>query len=408
MIVARSVSFYTFDMVDYIIIGLLTLVTVLIVALLMITLRKKESEADLLSLSRELSKEQREELEAFRSSLEARMHEAEMREENTRREVNFLLKEIRATLDLQLDKMRQTVDEKLQETLETRLTKSFEAVMKQLESVYKGLGEMQTLAKSVGDLSKIISNVKTRGTWGEVQVAAILEEILSKEQYVVNFAPKKNSQARVEFAIKLPGKVDGDAVYLPIDSKFPKEDYERYLEANGRGDSEAMGTALKALRYRISSEAQDIATKYINPPYTTDFAILFVPTESLYAEVLNMEGFVEELQNKYRVVVSGPTTFSALVNSLQMGFKTLAVEKRSAKVWSLFAQMRKQFSMFSKELEAAEKSMQSATNRLTTVSSRSIKISERLSAMEGTSEFQEVEQFPLIEDSGSIDQENNF
>lgn len=398
-----EVSFYNFSMIN-LIVGLLVLVVFLLVLLIALNLRKNNSETELLTLSRELNKEQRDELEAFRSSLEKRMLEAEQREENTRREVNFLLKEIRATLDLQLDKMRQTVDEKLQETLETRLTKSFEAVMKQLESVYKGLGEMQSLAKSVGDLSKIISNVKTRGTWGEVQVAAILEEILSKEQYVENFAPRKNSQARVEFAIKLPGKVDGESVFLPIDSKFPKEDYERYLDANSKGDTEAMALSLKALRYRISSEAQDIFSKYINPPYTTDFAILFVPTESLYAEVLNMEGFVEELQTKYRVVVSGPTTFSALVNSLQMGFKTLAVEKRSAKVWSLFAQMRKQFSMFSKELEAAEKSMQSATNRLTTVSSRSIKISERLSAMEGSGEIEEMQPLSLINDSGRLEQ----
>lgn len=398
-----EVSFYNFSMIN-LIVGLLVLVVFLLVLLIALNLRKNNSETELLTLSRELNKEQRDELEAFRSSLEKRMLEAEQREENTRREVNFLLKEISATLDLQLDKMRQTVDEKLQETLETRLTKSFEAVMKQLESVYKGLGEMQSLAKSVGDLSKIISNVKTRGTWGEVQVAAILEEILSKEQYVENFAPRKNSQARVEFAIKLPGKVDGESVFLPIDSKFPKEDYERYLDANSKGDTEAMALSLKALRYRISSEAQDIFSKYINPPYTTDFAILFVPTESLYAEVLNMEGFVEELQTKYRVVVSGPTTFSALVNSLQMGFKTLAVEKRSAKVWSLFAQMRKQFSMFSKELEAAEKSMQSATNRLTTVSSRSIKISERLSAMEGSGEIEEMQPLSLINDSGRLEQ----
>ncbi len=386
-------------MIDYIIITLLSIVAILLVVLIALNLKKGSGEKALLMLNRELQKEQREELESLRHSLEQRIAENAKRDDDNRREVNALLDQIRRTLDIQLEKMRQTVDEKLQETLESRLTKSFEAVMKQLESVYKGLGEMQTLAKSVGDLSKIISNVKTRGTWGEVQVAAILEEILSKDQYVENFAPRKNSQARVEFAIKLPGKVDGEEVYLPIDSKFPKEDYERYVEANGKGDVDGMAIALKALRFRISSEAQDIATKYINPPHTTDFAILFVPTESLYAEVLNMGGFVEELQSKYRVVVSGPTTFSALVNSLQMGFKTLAVEKRSAKVWSLFAQMRKQFTMFSKELEAAEKSMQSATNRLTTVSSRSIKISERLSAMEGTSELEDETSVPLLSDS---------
>lgn len=381
------------------IISLLSVVILLMAIALIFVGRKGAKEKDLLSLNRELAKDQNEALAQLQVRLDSRLTEVQARQEDSRREMNNQIEQFRITLgnnleklrvdnNLQLDKMRQTVDEKLQETLESRLSKSFDQVIKQLENVYKGLGEMQNLAKNVGDLSKIISNVKTRGTWGEVQVAAILEEILSKDQYVLNFAPRKNSQARVEFAIKLPGK-DENEVYLPIDSKFPKEDYERYLEANSQGDVDAMQQSLKALRLRIGLEAKDISEKYINPPFTTDFAILFVPTESLYAEVLNMGGFVEELQNKYRVVVSGPTTFAALVNSLQMGFKTLAIEKRSAKVWSLFAQMRKQFTMFSRELEAAEKSLSTATNRLTSVSSRSIKISERLSALEGSEEAEE-------------------
>ena len=381
------------------IISLLSVVILLMAIALIFVGRKGAKEKDLLSLNRELAKDQNEALAQLQVRLDSRLTEVQARQDESRREMNNQIEQFRITLgnnleklrvdnNLQLDKMRQTVDEKLQETLESRLSKSFEQVIKQLENVYKGLGEMQNLAKNVGDLSKIISNVKTRGTWGEVQVAAILEEILSKDQYVLNFAPRKNSQARVEFAIKLPGK-DENEVYLPIDSKFPKEDYERYLEANSQGDVDAMQQSLKALRLRIGLEAKDIAEKYINPPFTTDFAILFVPTESLYAEVLNMGGFVEELQNKFRVVVSGPTTFAALVNSLQMGFKTLAIEKRSAKVWSLFAQMRKQFTMFSRELEAAEKSLSTATNRLTSVSSRSIKISERLSALEGREEAEE-------------------
>lgn len=381
------------------IISLLSVVILLMAIALIFVGRKGAKEKDLLSLNRELAKDQNEALAQLQVRLDSRLTEVQARQEDSRREMNNQIEQFRITLgnnleklrvdnNLQLDKMRQTVDEKLQETLESRLSKSFDQVIKQLENVYKGLGEMQNLAKNVGDLSKIISNVKTRGTWGEVQVAAILEEILSKDQYVLNFAPRKNSQARVEFAIKLPGK-DENEVYLPIDSKFPKEDYERYIEANSQGDVDGMQQSLKALRLRIGLEAKDIAEKYINPPFTTDFAILFVPTESLYAEVLNMGGFVEELQNKFRVVVSGPTTFAALVNSLQMGFKTLAIEKRSAKVWSLFAQMRKQFTMFSRELEAAEKSLSTATNRLTSVSSRSIKISERLSALEGSEEAEE-------------------
>ena len=381
------------------IISLLSVVILLMAIALIFVGRKGAKDKDLLSLNRELAKDQNEALAQLQVRLDSRLTEVQARQDESRREMNNQIEQFRITLGnnleklrvdntLQLDKMRRTVDEKLQETLESRLSKSFDQVIKQLENVYKGLGEMQNLAKNVGDLSKIISNVKTRGTWGEVQVAAILEEILSKDQYVLNFAPRKNSQARVEFAIKLPGK-DENEVYLPIDSKFPKEDYERYLEANSQGDVDAMQQSLKALRLRIGLEAKDISEKYINPPFTTDFAILFVPTESLYAEVLNMGGFVEELQNKYRVVVSGPTTFAALVNSLQMGFKTLAIEKRSAKVWSLFAQMRKQFTMFSRELEAAEKSLSTATNRLTSVSSRSIKISERLSALEGREEAEE-------------------
>jgi Uncharacterized protein conserved in bacteria len=394
-------------MSEYILIGLSALSAFLLLIVIILLLSKKSGNIN--AELKEAAKSQSEALEVISERLERRLVEAENRQEASRRETQASLEAVRGTLErslermrsdnnVQLDRMRATVDEKLQETLESRLSKSFEQVIKQLESVYKGLGEMQNLAKNVGDLSKIISNVKTRGTWGEVQVAAILEEILSRDQYVLNFAPRKNSQARVEFAIRLPGKKDGEDVYLPVDSKFPKEDYERYLAANAKGDVEEMQLALKALRLRVGAEAKDIAEKYINPPLTTDFAILFVPTESLYAEVLNMDGFVEELQNKYRVVVSGPTTFSALVNSLQMGFKTLAVEKRSAEVWGLFSQMRKQFSMFSRELEAAEKSLNTATNRLTAVSSRSGKISARLAALEGNGGIEE-EELPLLEEN---------
>ena len=282
----------------------------------------------------------------------------------------------------QLERMRKTVDDQLKDTLETRLSRSFEQVQKQLESVYKGLGEMQNLAKSVGDLSRIFSNVKTRGMWGEIQVESILDDILSKDQYVRNFKPRPRSQEVVEFAIRLPGRNDEDNVYLPIDSKFPREDYDSYLKAQEAGDMEGVRLAQNAMRTRVLSEARDISEKYIAPPRTTDFAILFLPSESIYAEILSMAGFAEELQNRYRVTIAGPTTLAALVNSLQMGFRTLAVEKRSHEVWKLFSQMKKQFSLFAASLDAAGRSLGTAVNRIEDVSTRSARISRKLDSIE--------------------------
>lgn len=292
------------------------------------------------------------------------------------------LSALRRENNQQLEQIRHTVDDKLRENLEGSLTKSFEQVSRQLESVYKGLGEMQGLAKDVGDLSRIFSNVKSRGVWGEVQAAAILGDILSPEQWVRNFHPRPRSPEVVEFAIRLPGRSEGDDVYLPIDSKFPKEDYEAYLKALDGGDQEKARAFQGAMRARVQAEARDICMKYIAPPRTTDFAILFLPSESLYAEVLSIPGFAEELQSKYRVTLSGPTTLAALVNSLQMGFRTLAVEKRSHEVWKLFAQMRKQFRLFSTSLEAAERSLQGAVGKIEDVSNRTTRIQSRLDAIE--------------------------
>ena len=257
----------------------------------------------------------------------------------------------------QLERMRKTVDDQLKDTLETRLSRSFEQVQKQLESVYKGLGEMQNLAKSVGDLSRIFSNVKTRGMWGEIQVESILDDILSKDQYVRNFKPRPRSQEVVEFA-------------------------NSYLKAQEAGDMEGVRLAQNAMRTRVLSEARDISEKYIAPPRTTDFAILFLPSESIYAEILSMAGFAEELQNRYRVTIAGPTTLAALVNSLQMGFRTLAVEKRSHEVWKLFSQMKKQFSLFAASLDAAGRSLGTAVNRIEDVSTRSARISRKLDSIE--------------------------
>ena len=300
-----------------------------------------------------------------------------IRKENTEQ-----LERMRRTVDEQLERMRRTVDEQLKETLETRLSQSFEQVLKQLEAVYKGLGEMQNLAKSVGDLSRLFTNVKSRGVWGEIQAEAILDDILTKDQYVRNFKPRPRSPEVVEFAICLPGKTDDDNVYLPIDSKFPREDYENYVRAQEKGDVENVRLYQNALRNRVAQEAKSVSEKYIAPPRTTDFAILFLPTESLYAEILSMPGFAEELQQKYRVTIAGPTTLAALVNSLQMGFRTLAVEKRSHEVWKLFSQMRKQFGYFLGDLEAAGKSVTSAASRIEAVASRSAKISQKLESIE--------------------------
>ncbi len=276
-----------------------------------------------------------------------------------------------------LEEMRKTVDEKLHETLEKRLGDSFKLVSERLEEVHKGLGEMQSLATGVGDLKKVLTNIKTRGTWGEVQLGAILESILTPDQYSVNVATKKSSAARVEFAIKLPGK-DDDAVWLPIDAKFPKEDYEKLVDAQDAGDTEAIETAKKNILIRIKQEAKDISTKYLDPPGTTDFGILFLPVEGLYAEVLRMPGIIDTLQRDYRIVISGPTTLSAFLNSLQMGFRTLVIEKRSSEVWSVLGAVKTEFSKFGDILDKTKKKLQEATNTIDTASRKSRTIHRKL------------------------------
>ncbi len=253
----------------------------------------------------------------------------------------------------QLEKMRATVDEKLQKTLDDRITQSFKMVSDRLQEVYTGLGEMKTLANGVGDLKKVLSNVKTRGILGEYQLGAIIEEILSPEQYDENVATKRGSSNRVEYAIKLPG--DGDqCVYLPIDAKFPADTYNHLVDAYDTGDSSAIAAAETALETRIKECAKDIHDKYIDPPYTTDFAILFLPFEGLYAEVIRT-GLVDTLQRQYRISIAGPTTFAALLNSLQMGFKTLAIQKRSSEVWNVLGAVKTEFNTFADVLSAAQK-----------------------------------------------------
>lgn len=282
--------------------------------------------------------------------------------ENIRRSVDEKLESIRRENLRQLDEMRQTVDEKLQKTLEDKMNKSFSLVNERLEQVYKGLGEMQTLAVGVGDLKKILSNVKTRGILGEIQLGAILSEILSKEQYEENIATKKGSKNVVEFAIKLPSDGAG-TVYLPVDSKFPGDTYSALRDAVESGDKQSIELAQKALVQRIKGEAKDIHDKYIDPPNTTEFAIMFLPFEGLYSEVVNM-GLVEVLQREYKVNIAGPSTMAALLNSLQMGFKTLAVQKRSAEVWKILGGVKTEFDKFNDVLVMTQQRLDQANKEL--------------------------------------------
>ena len=273
--------------------------------------------------------------------------------------------ELVKTTELRLEKMLETVDEKLHKTLEERLGKSFEIVTQQLLRVQKGLGEMQTLASGVGDLKKVLSNVKTRGVLGEIQLANILEQILAPEQYEANVKTKKGSDAIVEFALKLPGKSDGQGpVYLPIDAKFPQEDYIRLQSAYENGDPILIESTLRALLQSIKKFARDISQKYIDPPYTTDFGILFLPIEGLYAEVVRHPDLIAQLQRESKIVITGPTTLAAMLNSLQMGFRTLAIQKRSSEVWQILAAVKKEFQMFGGVLEKAQKKISEADQEI--------------------------------------------
>lgn len=296
-------------------------------------------------------------------------------------EVGKGMEKIRTENSEQLEKMRLTVDEKLQNTLEERISKSFEQVTRNLEALYKSIGEMDKLAGDISSLNRMFSNVKVRGTWGEIQAENILQDLMTPQQYVRNYSPRKGG-AVVEFAIKLPGKDSDGEVYLPIDSKFPKEDFVRYSEAVSEGNEDMIREALKNLRTRVLSEARDIRDKYIVPPKTTDFAILFVPTESLYAELLRMDGFAETLQDDYRVLLTGPTNFAALINSLQIGFKTLQVEKNTKRIWQLFKDLKTQFFRFGEDLEKTQNAIDRASDRINDAVKRNSMITGKLERIE--------------------------
>ena len=290
-----------------------------------------------------------------------------------------------------LEQIRLTVDEKLQSTLERRLGESFQQVSLRLEQVHRGLGEMQTLAGGVGDLKRILSNVKNRGIWGEMQLGVLLRDLLAPEQFAENVAVKQGSAERVEFALKLPGSKD-ETVWLPIDAKFPQEDFQRLLEAREQADTAAADIALKQLERRLKSEARDIQNKYLCPPQTTDFAIMYLPIEGLFAEAVNLPGLLDELQRTYRVCVAGPTTLAALLNSLQMGFKTLAIETRTGEVWRTIAAVKQDFVTFSLLLDKTKKKLQEASGHIDAAARRSRVINKRLDGRkdeEDTLEWQE-------------------
>ncbi|MBF4571161.1 DNA recombination protein RmuC [Herbiconiux sp. VKM Ac-1786] len=292
------------------------------------------------------------------------------------------LEKMRTGNEAKLEKMRETVDEKLQGTLEKRLGESFALVSERLEQVQKGLGEMQGLASDVGGLKRVLTNVKSRGTWGEVQLSRQLEDSLTVEQYERNVVVKPSTRESVEFAIHLPGRDQDSTVYLPIDSKLPQEDCERLLQAQEKGDKADIDAASKGLERAIVVQAKSIADKYINPPTTTDFAILYLPTEGLFAEVLRQPGLASRLQNDHRVLITGPTTLMALLNSLQMGFRTLAIEKRSSEVWQVLSAAKVEFTKYGKVWEKLGKQLQTAQNTVTEVSTRTRAVERRLRDVE--------------------------
>ncbi|MFH1147660.1 MAG: DNA recombination protein RmuC [Pseudomonadota bacterium] len=300
--------------------------------------------------------------------------------ERMRETVDGRLRSIQEDTGRKLEQMRATVDEKLHDTLEKRLGESFRIVSERLEMVHKGLGEMQTLASGVGDLKKVLTNVKTRGTFGEIQLGNLLEQILTSDQYETNVMTKKGSNARVEFAIKLPGRDEKqeNVVWLPIDAKFPQEDYLRLVEAQEEGSPVPVEEASKQLEKTIKEMARLIKEKYLDPPNTTDFGVMFLPTEGLYAEVLRRTGVFESLQREYRVVITGPTTLAALLNSLQMGFRTLAIERRSSDVWSLLGAVKTEFANFGAILDKTQKKLQEASNTIDTAARRSRAIERKL------------------------------
>jgi DNA recombination protein RmuC len=348
----------------------------------------------LLAQSSDVARTQNEQLRLLSEANERRLGEV-------RQSVETRLAALQEGNEKKLEQMRATVDEKLHATLEHRLGESFKQVADRLEQVHKGLGEMQTLARDVGALNRVLTNVKTRGVFGEVQLAGLLEQVFTPEQYATNVATVPGSSERVEFAIRLPGKGSGNGtrdddppLWLPIDAKFPREDYERLLDASERADVVAMEAAGKAIETRLKLEARSIRDKYVAPPHTTDFAILFVPTEGLYAEALRRPGLAEALQRECKVMLAGPTTLLALLNSLQMGFRTLALERRSAEVWEVLGAVKTEFGKFGEVLAKTRKKLDEASNTIDAAEVRTRAMVRQLKSVEAMPETRTTELLP--------------
>ena len=346
---------------------------------------------------------QGERLEAFARELNRFSLGLDERFERLKLTVEGRLTAIQADNASKLDEMRRTVDEKLHATLEQRLGESFKLVSDRLEQVHRGLGEMQSLAAGVGDLKRVLSNVKTRGTWGEVQLSALLEQLLTTEQFSANVATRPGSNERVDFAIRLPGKGDGAAVWLPIDAKFPVEDYQRLMDAQERGDPVLVEEAGRAIELRLKNEARSIRDKYVAPPHTTDFALLYLPTEGLYAEALRRPGLADTLQREWRVSLAGPTTLAALLNSLQMGFRTLAIEQRSAEVWAVLGAVKTEFGKFGEALAHTRKKLDEASNSISKAETRTRQLSRKLREVEALPASESEQLIGMVELDGDDD-----
>lgn len=363
---------------------------------------RREQAGALKSVSDSLDRRLAQQAQMQRSSLEQMTQSNESKLERVRSVVENRLQLMQKDNNEKLEVMRATVDEKLHATLERRLGESFKHVSERLEQVHKGLGEMQNLASGVGDLKKVLTNVKTRGTWGEVQLGNLLEQIMTSSQYERNVAVKKRSAERVEFAIKLPnGPDENRPLWLPIDAKYPMEDYQRLIAAREAGAAEQAEALARELMARIKSEARDIRDKYIAPPETTDFAILYVPTEGLYAEITQRPGAQEQLQRDFRVMVAGPNTIAALLNSLQMGFRTLAIEKRSSEVWQILAAVKSDFGKFGDLLDKTQKKLQEASNNIESAATKTRVIARRLDKVQDLPDAKSSQ--PLLLSEGVLD-----
>ncbi|GBE06513.1 MAG TPA: DNA recombination protein RmuC [Nitrospirae bacterium] len=343
------------------------------------SLNSKQLREEIVNSMSRISNLQKDQLDIFSKQLSTLTQSNEQRMDRLRETVEARLKTLQEDNAKKLDQMRETVDEKLHTTLEKRLGESFKLVSEKLKMVHEGLGEMKSLAVGVGDLKKVLSNVKTRGILGELQLENILEQILTPDQYARNVATKKGSRDNVEFAIKLPGKDDsGQVIYLPLDSKFPLEDYHSLLDAHEHGDPSVIEAATKLLENTIKKCAREIRDKYIDPPNTTDFGIMFLPIEGLYAEVVRRTSLIEVLQRDFKIIITGPTTLAAILNSLQMGFRTLAVEKRSSEVWMLLGAVKTEFGKFGDILEKTQKKLQEAGNTIEGAARKSRTIEKKL------------------------------